>query len=67
MGTDELIGIGLGGAAVIGQTLYGNSQAQQNQQQQVKDQMELMELGSNLNYQNWLRTNYGSLNYFLIP
>ena len=60
MNTDELIGIGLGGAAAVGQTMFGNSQAQQNQQQQVKDQTELMELSSNLSYQNWLRTNYGA-------
>ena len=60
MNTDELIGIGLGGAAAVGQTMFGNSQAQQNQQQQVKDQTELMELSSNLSYQNWLRTNYAA-------
>ena len=60
MNTDELIGIGLGGAAAMGQTMFGNSQAQQNQHQQVKDQKELMELSSNLSYQNWLKTNYSS-------
>ena len=60
MGTDELIGIGLGGAAAIGQAMYGQSQAQQNQQQQVQDQRELMELASNLNYQNWIKTNYAA-------
>ena len=60
MGTDELIGIGLGGASAIGQAMFGNSQAQQNQQQQVQDQKELMELGNNLAYQNWLRTNYSA-------
>ena len=60
MGTDELIGIGLGGAAAIGQAMYGQSQAQQNQQQQVQDQRELMELANNLNYQNWIKTNYGA-------
>ena len=55
---NELIGIGLGSAAAIGQAIYGNSQAQQNQQQQVQDQRELMELGNNLAYHNWIRTNY---------
>ena len=60
MGTDELIGIGLGGASAIGQAMYGQAQAQNNQQQQVQDQKELMELGNNLAYQNWLRTNYSA-------
>ena len=60
MGTDELIGIGLGGASAIGQAMFGQQQAQQNQQQQVQDQKELMELGNNLAYQNWLRTNYSA-------
>lgn len=60
MNTDEIIGIGLGGASAIGQTMFGISQAQQNQQQQVKDQRELMELSSNLSYQNWIRTNYSA-------
>lgn len=60
MGTDELIGIGLGGASAIGQAMFGQAQAHQNQQQQVRDQKELMELGNNLAYQNWLRTNYSA-------
>ena len=60
MGTDELIRIGLGGASAIGQAMYGQAQAQNNQQQQVQDQKELMELGNNLAYQNWLRTNYSA-------
>ena len=60
MNTDELIGIGLGGAAAVGQAMYGQSQANQNQQQQMQDQRELMELSSNLSYQNWLRTNYAA-------
>ena len=37
MGTDELLGIGLGGASAIGQVMYGQQQAEQNQQQQIKD------------------------------
>lgn len=57
---DELIGIGLGAASTIGGQMYGASQAAGAQQQQVEDQKSLMELGNNLAYKNWIRTNYSA-------
>lgn len=56
----ELIGIGLGAASSIGGQMYGASQAAGAQQQQVEDQKGLMELGNNLAYKNWIRTNYSA-------
>lgn len=57
---DEIIGIGLGAASSIGGQMYGANQAAGAQQQQVEDQKGLMELGNNLAYKNWIRTNYSA-------
>lgn len=55
MSTGDILGIGLGNAVSTGLGMLAGANAQQ---QQVRDQKELMELGSKLAYDNWLKTNY---------
>ena len=57
MSIGEILGIGLGDMASTGIGMLASNQAQENQ---VRSQKELMEFGSKLAYENWLKTNYNA-------
>ena len=57
MSIGDILGIGLGNMASTGIGMEASNQAQENQ---VRSQKELMEFGSKLAYENWLKTNYNA-------